>query len=972
MKNFTLLMAMLIGTMSFAQTKTVDLPITFDSTNVNYDLVSFGGNSDTIVSDPAGGSNMVLRATKSNTAQLWAGTTMGDKGLASAIPFSVNNNIITVRVYSPDANVPIRLKVEDASDPTVSVETEDTISAANTWETLTFDFTNQASGTSAINYASTYDKVSIFFNFGTDGATAGTKTYYADDVTFTGTGGGGPVLKQVNLPITFDSTNVNYNVVSFGGNTDTIVNDPSGGTNKVLRSTKTNMAQTWSGTTMGDAGLAMPVPFSANANIIKVRVYSPDAGTPIRLKVEDSNDPTISVETEDTTSVANAWDTLSFDFTNHMSGTSAINYANTYDKVSIFFNFGTDGATAGTKVYYADDVMFSAGGGGGGPQLQQVSLPITFDSTNVNYNVVSFGGNTDTIVNDPAGGTNKVLQATKTNMAQTWSGTTMGDAGLAMPIPFSASSNTMTVRVYSPDAGTPIRLKVEDANDPTISVETEDTTTVANSWETLTFDFTNQASGTSAINYANTYNKVSIFFNFGTDGATAGTKTYYADDVMFGSGGGGGPQLKQVDLPITFDSTNVNYDLASFGGNTDTIVTDPAGGTNKVLQATKTSAAQSWSGTTMGNAGLASAIPFAQNANEMSVRVYSPDAGTPIRLKVEDASDPTISVETEDTTTVANGWETLTFDFTQNISGTPAINYANTYNKVSIFFNFGTDGATAGTKVYYADDVIFTGGSGGGGGSQKQVDLPITFDSTNVDYALTSFGGNVDSIATDPTGGSNQVMMATKTAGAMTWAGTTMGANGLASAIPFAANANTMSVDVYSPAAGTPVLLKVEDATDGTISVETFDTTTVANAWETLSFDFRENADGTPPIDYSQTYDLISIFLNFGTSPTADEVYYVDNVVFDGPVSLVERSTSAISVSPNPSNGIFELSGDILGQSNTQISVYSLEGRLVKRYFKTAGESQTTIDLTQVQSGVYVVAVESEGKRYMKKIVLTH
>jgi hypothetical protein len=49
---------------------------------------------------------------------------------------------------------------------------------------LTFDFANQASGTAALNLANTYDKVSIFFSFGTDGATAGAQTYYFDDVTF--------------------------------------------------------------------------------------------------------------------------------------------------------------------------------------------------------------------------------------------------------------------------------------------------------------------------------------------------------------------------------------------------------------------------------------------------------------------------------------------------------------------------------------------------------------------------------------------------------------------------------------------------------------------------------------------------------------------------------------------------------------------------------------------------------------------
>ena len=91
----------------------------------------------------------------------------------------------------------------------------------------------------------------------------------------------------------------------------------------------------------------------------------------------------------------------------------------------------------------------------------------------------------------------------------------------------------MSVSIYSPTAGTPIRLKVEDSGDPTISVETEAVTTVANEWETLVFDFSNEATGTAALNLGYSYNKASIFFNFGTTGAQAGEQTYLWDNLYF-------------------------------------------------------------------------------------------------------------------------------------------------------------------------------------------------------------------------------------------------------------------------------------------------------------------------------------------------------------------------------------------------------------------------------------------------------
>ena len=88
----------------------------------------------------------------------------------------------------------------------------------------------------------------------------------------------------------------------------------------------------------------------------------------------------------------------------------------------------------------------------------------------------------------------------------------------------------------------------------------------------------------------------------------------------------------------------------------------------------------------------------------MSVRVYAPAAGIPVRLKVEDAANGAISVETEAVTAVGGGWEVLVFDFTNNVADTPALDLAQTYGKAVIFFDFGTagDGST-----YYWDDLTF-------------------------------------------------------------------------------------------------------------------------------------------------------------------------------------------------------------------------------------------------------------------------
>jgi len=165
-------------------------------------------------------------------------------------------------------------------------------------------------------------------------------------------------------------------------------------------------------------------------------------------------------------------------------------------------------------------------------------LPVTFDDPAVTYTLTGFGGaEAAAVVADPAGGANKVAEVTKSATAELWAGVTVSTApnNTIAPIPFSDTAKTITVRVWSPAAGVPIRLKVEDAADGSKSCETEATTTLANAWETLTFDFANPAAGTQPLNLATTYNRMSVFPNFGQTGAQiGGPSTYYFDDFTFG------------------------------------------------------------------------------------------------------------------------------------------------------------------------------------------------------------------------------------------------------------------------------------------------------------------------------------------------------------------------------------------------------------------------------------------------------
>ena len=88
--------------------------------------------------------------------------------------------------------------------------------------------------------------------------------------------------------------------------------------------------------------------------------------------------------------------------------------------------------------------------------------------------------------------------------------------------------------------------------------------------------------------------------------------------------------------------------------------------------------------------------------------------------------------------------------------------------------------------------------------------------------------------------------------------------------------------------------MKAEDHTDPTKSVETEATTTVANGWNTLVFDFANEAPGTAMIDFSYNYDMLSIFYDFGNNGVGD-IYYLDSVSFGGLVSGTPGCTDPLA-----------------------------------------------------------------------------
>lgn len=317
------------------------------------------------------------------------------------------------------------------------------------------------------------------------------------------------IIDPLTLPIDFESETIDYVFIDFGGAVTTVIDnpDPSGvnTSNRVAQFFKETGAQDFAGTVI-DVGA--PLDFS-DFTAFTMDVWSPDPAITVLLKLENADDPNIAAEVQATTTAVNAWETLTFDFSN-------ADLSQEYSKIVVFLDFGNPGV--GTT-YYFDNIAQAGGGGSSDP----VELPVDFENPDLDYVVFGFeGAESDIIPNPDPSGINtsgNVVRTIKTVGAQFFAGTIVE---LDVPIDFS-SSEKLSLKTWSPKVNIPVRIKLENS-DGSQFVELDVNTTVGSQWEELVWDFTGQTAGSS-------FTKVVIFFEF-VDGLPGDGTTYYFDDIQ--------------------------------------------------------------------------------------------------------------------------------------------------------------------------------------------------------------------------------------------------------------------------------------------------------------------------------------------------------------------------------------------------------------------------------------------------------
>ena len=162
--------------------------------------------------------------------------------------------------------------------------------------------------------------------------------------------------------------------------------------------------------------------------------------------------------------------------------------------------------------------------GTGSDNVLDVGESISFDNPLVDYGLFDVSGNVSSLGTDPVDGENTVVAVI--NGMDPASGTIVAQEVVVYPL--GDKLTRLSMRLYSPSSGIPVRVSLADTNNSSHRVVAEVLMTTVNSWETVVFDFADLPEGTSNLDSSHTYDSLSIFFNFGT---SDGNATFYLDDI---------------------------------------------------------------------------------------------------------------------------------------------------------------------------------------------------------------------------------------------------------------------------------------------------------------------------------------------------------------------------------------------------------------------------------------------------------
>ena len=1003
----------MVGTINVAAGPPVltqmDLPVTFDDATVNYSLIDFGTTVSTIVVDPTDPSNTVVQTIKTAGSPTWAGTTLAepngganlDVGFLNPIPFAVGATSMSVRVWSTGPGIPVRLKVEQDTNNTINCETEALTTVTNAWETLVFDFSNEATGTAALNIANTYNKASLFYNFGTAGTG---ETFYWDDVEFVTPGP--PVSGTIDFAVDMRGYTGTEDFTTTGVFINGAYNSFCGTCNPM---------EDLDGDSIYTASLVIPAGPQEFKYTIGAFVdeESLTPGDPCVLTTGAFTNRIITVNGDATLDTI-CWNACTpctsgppppvpgtIDFAVDMRG-----YTGTEDftTTGVFINGAYNGFCGtcnpmedldGDSIYTASLVIPA------GPQEFKYTIGAFVDEESLTPGdpcVLTTGAFTNRIITvngdatldticwnscvscigtppDPCLGVSpdpNILDdfecqgnITYTFANATWNevvtnpnptginntdrvgefihwgagndGAFGGSLDLA-PIDLTNSGGQFKMDVHPSEVGLPIVFILQDSNGADLANQTA-LTTVAGEWETLSYDMSD----------ALTSNDVSKIVLVVASGDSVQHVVYFdnirLDTVSVSPCAGITPE------PSIFDDFecqgNFTYTFANATWAED-VANPNASGINT---SAKVGQFIHWGDSTDGAfGGSLNLAPIDLNfyGTTLTIDVHSSASGLPVTVVFQDAAGADILAQNANTT-VAGQWETLSYDFSGASGPVSKVVFVvspnDTVQHELYFDNIRLDTSTAIATCP---------------GIAPDVDVMEDFDcQRNTTYTSTD-GSLAVIINPDTTGINTSDNVGEYTRSSLSADAITADFN--LAPLDFATH-NQMKLDVWDASVPSVVEITLLDAAGISLATATA-TTSVGNAWEQLNFDFQL-------VPFTASVAKATLQFDSGSSSASNKVYYYDNWKMDGVLTgMRDLDMNALSVYPNPVNEFINLDMNVLDlNSELTANIVTADGRIIQSTNIASGTRIERIDVSQLSSGMYFIELTDSKSKWMSKFV---
>lgn len=363
------------------------------------------------------------------------------------------------------------------------------------------------------------------------------------------------------------------------------------------------------------------------------------------------------------------------------------------------------------------------------------------------------------------------------------------------------------------------------------------------------------------------------------------------------------------------------------------------------------------------DAQMADLSDYLSGAKTMTMDVWSPNVGTVIQISLENsilaepANFPTGRHSAYfATTTVAMGWETVTFVFDNQPDATVA---NDNVDRMVILFDPNTNN----DFTYYWDNLNGPELSADPcDGATPDAEVFNDFEcNQNTIFTFSHSGVNFRRIANpDQTGNSSDfVAQYIRNAGELI--DVLIGRfDGNLALTP----ESRINLDVWDPLAPTPIKLSLQ-ADNGDVILEMETTTSVSAGWETLTFD---------PSAVSASTDIAQFVILFDPDTNTSDQYFFDNFGFGAPVAVQDlEDVISFKASPNPTQGVTNFQYELENAADVNLSIYDATGKMITQILdesQPSGQHQATWLANDISNGIYFYTMRIDGKIASGKIIL--